>query len=91
MSEETKPFWQSKTVIGAAVTILALAASFRQIEIDVVNTTEIVMDLIGIAGAVLAVYGRVKATKPITFVGTKPGGRFNPYAEIRKATRNDKR
>lgn len=85
---DSKKPWQSRTIIGAVITILALVAGFWKIKIDVANLTEIVMQVSGIIGAVLVIYGRWKATQPITFSGkTTPGGPFNPQAEVRKAQR----
>ena len=85
MNEDSKPFWQSRTIIGAVVTIVALVAGMRHVKIDVANMTDLIMQGIAIVGSVYAIIGRFKATKPITFTGTAPGGPFNPNAEVRKA------
>jgi hypothetical protein len=85
-TNDTKPFWQSRAIIGSAVTIAALIAGFYKIKIDVGNLTDIVVQIAGLLGAALAIYGRIKATQPIAFTGgTKPGGPFNPEAEVKKA------
>ena len=83
---EAKPIWQSRTIIGAAVTIFALVAGFKNFKVDVANLTDILVQVAGLIGAALAIYGRIKATKPITFTaGTTPGGAFNPSAPVKKA------
>ena len=86
MNDEAKPFWQSRTIIGAVVTLAAMLAGFRHVKIDVANLTDILADLAGVVGTLLVIWGRFKATKPITFTGaTVPGGAFNPKAEVKKA------
>ena len=78
-----KAWWQSRTIIG--VVVMLLAQVLKWIEIDIVN--EELTDIVTLAmegiGAGLAIYGRVKARKMIR--RTTPGGRFNPNAEVRKA------
>lgn len=83
MSEETKPWWQSRTIIG--VIVLLLAQLLKYLKVDIVNEelTEIVVLVMDFLGASLAIYGRVKARK--TIKRTIPGGKFNPKAEVRKA------
>ena len=83
MSEETKVWWQSRTIIG--VIVLLLAQLLKYFKVDIVNEelTEIVTLVMDFAGASLAIYGRVKARKQIK--RTTPGGKFNPNAEVRKA------
>lgn len=77
--------WKSKGVIGAVIAIAAMLGGFWHIKIDADNLTEIVLSALGIIGAIIALWGRIKATHPIVFTGTKPGGAFNPHAEIRRA------
>jgi len=83
MSEETKNWWQSRTIIG--VIVLLLAQVLKYFKVDIVNEelTDIVVLVMDFIGAGLAIYGRVKARK--TIKRTKPGGKFNPNAEVRKA------
>ena len=83
---DAKKPWQSRTLIGAAVVIASAIAGLWKIKIDVANLTDILVQVSAILGAALAIYGRIKATQPITFTGgTKPGGPFNPSAEVKKA------
>ena len=82
MNEE-KAWWQSRTIIG--IVVMLLAQTLKWFNVDIINEelTDIVTIAIETAGAGLAVYGRVKARK--TLRRTRPGGLFNPNAEIRKA------
>jgi hypothetical protein len=82
MNEE-KPWWQSRTIIG--IVVMLLAQVLRKLHVDIVNEelTDIVTISMEAVGAGLAVYGRVKARK--TLRKTMPGGLFNPNAEVRRA------
>lgn len=66
---ETKNIFQSKTIIGSLIALLAIVLSnFWGYEIGVEDKsqlTEIIVGLSGSAGALLAIYGRVKASKQI--------------------------
>jgi uncharacterized membrane protein len=83
MNEE-KAWWQSRTIIG--IVVMLLAQVLKWLHVDIVNEelTDIVTIAMEAAGAGLAVYGRVKARKTIR--RTKPGGMFNPHAEVRRAS-----
>jgi hypothetical protein len=83
MSEETKAWWQSRTIIGVIVLILAQALKYLKIDIVNEELTDIVVLAMDAIGATLAIYGRVKARRTLT--GTIPGGQFNPNAEVRRA------
>lgn len=80
---EEKAWWQSRTIIG--IVVMLLAQVLKWFNVDIVN--EELTDMVTLAmesiGAALAIYGRVKARKAIR--RTKPGGPFNPNAEVRKA------
>ena len=83
MSEETKPWWQSRTIIG--VIVLLLAQVLKLLKVDIVNEelTQIVTLSLDAIGGFLAIYGRVRARKAIK--RTTPGGKYNPHAEVRRA------
>jgi hypothetical protein len=84
MSElESKPWWQSRTIIGAFAVFLGMG--LRASGIDLLNEelTAILTILLEAGGATLAVYGRVRARKAIKRV--TPGGPYNPHAEVRRA------
>jgi uncharacterized membrane protein len=70
--EETKSWWQSKTIWGAVITIIALIASLFGYQIDpqtqqiILDRTMAIVTAVGtIVGSVMAIYGRIKATKRI--------------------------
>ena len=68
------------------MTILALAAGFKNFKVDTAALTDILVQVAGLVGAALAMYGRIKADRPIRFLGgTVPGGAFNPAAPVKKA------
>ena len=69
---ETKAWWQSKTIWGAIVTVASLALTFFKVQIDpqtqqvLVNEVTAVVSAVGaLVGTVLTIYGRFKATKKI--------------------------
>ena len=82
MNDE-KAWWQSRTIIG--IVVMLLAQVLKWLNVDIVNEelTDIVTLAMESIGAGLDIYGRVKARKTIR--RTKPGGQFNPNAEVRKA------
>lgn len=81
-----KAWWQSRTIIG--VVVMLLAQVLKALKVDIVNEelTSIVTLAMEAAGAALAIVGRIKARKAIK--RTVPGGAFNPNAEVRRAKRS---
>lgn len=74
MSETpVKPWWLSKTIIGAIATVVGQA-----IGLDADGVQQLTGELVTLAGAALAIYGRVKASAPVSLRGrhdrTSPGG-----------------
>lgn len=68
--DETKPWYQSRAIIGALVAILAGLLGLFGIDlsdIDQAELTTLAMNLFAIGGGLLAFYGRVKATKQVRF------------------------
>ena len=65
MVPEGKPWWQSRTIIGASVVLISTVASMWGWSVDIGVTTEVVMQVAALVGAVLAIYGRVRAERPI--------------------------
>ncbi len=64
----TKKWYQSRGVIGSMISIIALAASFVGYKItpaEQVAAVELTLQAIALGGALLAWYGRIKATKRI--------------------------
>ena len=65
---EEKKWWGSKTVIGALVAVAASAASLTGIVLDVetqIQLTDCIFALTGVVGGLVAVYGRIKASKKV--------------------------
>ena len=72
MEEQTKPWWQSKTIWGALITIIALILSLFGVQIDeqtkqvlINESVALATAVAGIVGAVLSIYGRIKAKQRI--------------------------
>ena len=66
---------------------MLLSQVLRYFKVDIVSheLTDIITISMDAIGAFLAVYGRIGARKKLKM--TKPGGPFNPNAEVRKAKR----
>lgn len=65
---ETKKWWQSKTIWGGVVAIGAAAAGAfgHAVDQDTQDqVVELIMAIVGAAGGLLAIYGRLKADKEI--------------------------
>lgn len=65
---ETKPFYASKGVIGSLIAVAALGAQMLGFEVtpaDQAALNDMIIGGIGIAGALLAIFGRIAATKKI--------------------------
>lgn len=67
---------------------MLLSQALRYFNVDIVSheLTDIITISMDAIGALLAVYGRIGARKKLKM--TKPGGSFNPNAEVRKAKRS---
>jgi len=66
---ETKVWWQSKTIIGAIITVISIilqAFGYNLAADDQATLTDIMVTVFGIGGGILTIYGRVKASKQIT-------------------------
>jgi hypothetical protein len=68
MTDSTsKPWWQSQTVLASIAVVAASGAKLAGLDIDAGNLTGILMDGAALAGGILALLGRVKATLPISW------------------------
>lgn len=65
MNDE-KSWYTSKSVIGSAVAIAALIAGAFGYEVDAEGQEQITLTIIGVAGGLVAIYGRIKAVKKLT-------------------------
>ena len=66
---ETKPWWQSKTVWGSAIALLAGIGTLIGLNLDAALQDQLADLLVGLGsfiGGALAWYGRVKATTSLT-------------------------
>lgn len=69
MPTETKPWWQSKTVWGSIIALVAGAATFVGLNLDAALQDQLSDLFVGFAsliGGALAWYGRAKATTTLT-------------------------
>lgn len=80
---EEKYWFQSRTIIGVLVMLLSQVLRYFKVDIVSHELTDIITISMDAVGALLAVYGRIGARKKLKM--TKPGGSFNPNAEVRKA------
>ncbi|KXX64193.1 hypothetical protein [Marichromatium gracile] len=62
---DSKPWWQSRAVIGALMVVLAQIASAAGVTIDSAALTDAALELISLAGAGVAIWGRVRASVPL--------------------------
>ncbi|MCB1386565.1 MAG: hypothetical protein KDJ80_11585 [Nitratireductor sp.] len=62
---DEKPWYLSKTIWGSLVAIAAALASALGVSLDAASQaeiTEVIVQLAGAAGALIAIYGRLSAT-----------------------------
>lgn len=71
-----KPFYQSKTIIGAvlmlapiALQLLGVTASQQELDAAGANAVQIVEGVAGLTGFALVLIGRFKAARPISLSG----------------------
>lgn len=62
-----KPWWQSRTMWGGVVAAGAGIAGALGYYVDVAVTTELATSVAGIVGGLLAIVGRISATRPIVY------------------------
>jgi len=67
---QPKPWYRSRTLWGAAVAIIApmitLATGLTVTSQDQILVTDVIMSLAGVVGGVVAIVGRVRATRSIS-------------------------
>jgi len=65
MSTQAKPAWQSRTVIGVFIMMVASIASEFGVEINQSEVLNIVYTAVELIGAGIALYGRAVASQPV--------------------------
>jgi uncharacterized membrane protein len=80
---EAKTWWQSRTILGIVIMLAAQVLKYFKVDLASEELTQMVYLAAETLGASLAIYGRVKARKQIK--RTRPGGEYNPHAEVRRA------
>ncbi len=61
LSEETKPWWKSKGVMGSLAVIIVSVFNMFDLNIDESTVTEILMQLSTVIAGATALYGRLVA------------------------------
>ena len=72
---EEKPWWTSRTIIGAVIVIFSQVALLFGWDVDTHAATEAALEFATLVGGVLAWWGRIKATRPISRKQVAPGVR----------------
>lgn len=65
VSDEGKPWWQSKTIVFIGVSLLAKIGVLFGLEVDTPALTEIVLLVLALAADVGGIWGRDRAERPI--------------------------
>jgi len=75
---QTKPFFTSKTIIGAVMMLIGMLCQFYQINVPAADIatagdqlTTAVGNISGLVGFGLTIYGRIRASGPISLSATK--------------------
>ncbi len=66
----TKPWWQSKTVWGSIIALLAGIATFAGLKLDATlqdQLADLITGAANVAGGLIAWYGRVKAQSALAW------------------------
>ncbi len=61
LSEETKPWWKSKGVMGSLAVIIVSLLNMFGLDIDNATVTELLMQLSTVIAGAVALYGRLVA------------------------------
>ena len=62
---DPKPWWQSTTILGSAAVVVSQVAGLAGVEIDDAVALQVITSLAGLAGGLVAIWGRVRAVQPI--------------------------
>lgn len=66
--DETKPWWQSRTIWGSIAVLLVLVIKLIKPDAEVTDTEllDVIMATVGIVGSIMAIWGRIAAQKRLT-------------------------
>ena len=67
--EETKPWYLSKTIIGAIIQLLVFIDVIFRLEIGGETINQLIIGIFGVVGLVMVIYGRLKAKLGVTVLG----------------------
>lgn len=62
---DPKPWWQSATIWGALAVVASQGAALVGYQLDAAQVSGLLTDLMGLAGGVLALWGRARAVRPV--------------------------
>jgi hypothetical protein len=65
VTTENKPWWQSRTIIGALTVVLASVLGGGNAVLQQ-ELTDLVLNAVALLGAVMSIYGRFFATSKLT-------------------------
>lgn len=71
-----KPWWQSRAIWGLIATIVAGFASRYGFEVDSEGLTNVLLQIVEVAGLALALFGTVRRTQPLDATLVAPGLRL---------------
>lgn len=82
-----KPWWHSRGMWGALMVLAAQGARMVGLEIDSAALTDAILSGLTLLGAVLAWWGRVKASRPISLRAVAPGLSVGGAEQLRTPAR----
>lgn len=72
---DEKPWWQSRTIWGSIIVVVAQLGRLVEIDVDVEGLTDAVLSIATLLGAVMAWWGRMQAAQPVSRAQVLPGVR----------------
>lgn len=73
---QAKPFWQSKTIVGAVMMAVSLGLQFYQVDASAeelaqasADLTMAIQGITGFVGFILVIWGRIKAKQALKISG----------------------
>jgi hypothetical protein len=72
---EAKPIYLSVTFWGTVITTVSLLFPDFYAKLGITDQSVLVAHIVGLIGAFIAIYGRLRARKIVTLTGAPPAGR----------------